>query len=239
MGEDLSPWVLAAISILPGLLWLWFFYREDPFEPEPKKLLLSFFGLGMLAVVPAFLIELPWRPSLLAGLRAGDPVRLAAISFLLVGGVEEGVKTAVLFLATRRLAEYDEPLDGIIYGVTVGLGFAALENWLYAAARGLTVGILRAVVASLAHASFTGWLGYFVTLARFGGRRGAVFTGFILSVLLHGAYDFALLAGGGRSGLLALSLVAAAMLLLFKKMRDLTAISPFRPREGRGGGASN
>lgn len=223
-------WQLALVSVLPGLLWLWFFYRQDAFEPEPRRLLLFLFVLGMLAVLPAFLLEAPWRAQLLASLRRGDLARLAVLSFLVVGGIEESLKTLALFLTVRRHSEYDEPLDGIIYGVTVGLGFAALENLLYAYTRGLTVGLFRAVVTSLAHASFTGWLGYFVTVAKFGRRPGLIFGGLLLAIMLHGAYDFLLLAFGGAYGLLGLGVVGLAMLLLMMKIRELEALSPFRPR---------
>ena len=223
-------WQIALVSILPGLLWLWFFYRQDAFEPEPRRLLLLLFGLGMLAVLPALLLELPWRAQLLTSLRQGDLARLALLSFAVVGGIEESVKTLTLYLSVRHMAEYDEPLDGIIYGVTVGLGFAALENLLYAYTKGLTVGLFRAVVTSLAHASFTGWLGYFVTVAKFGRRHGVIVMGLIVATILHGAYDFLLLAMGGAYGLLGFGLVGLAMLLLMMKIRELEALSPFRPR---------
>jgi len=222
-------WQITLVSILPGLLWLWFFYRQDAFEPEPRRLLLMLFGLGMLVVLPAFLLELPWRAQLLASLRRGDIARLAFLSFAVVGGVEEGLKTLALYLSVRRIAEYDEPLDGIIYGVTVGLGFAALENLLYAYTKGLTVGLFRAVVTSLAHASFTGWLGYFVTVAKFGRRHGVIAAGLALAIILHGSYDLLLLAMGGVYGLLGFALVGLSMLLLMLKIRELEALSPFRP----------
>ncbi|MGQ9778532.1 MAG: PrsW family intramembrane metalloprotease [Bacillota bacterium] len=219
----MSFWFLALVSLLPGFFWLWFFSREDAAKPEPKRILFSLFGLGMLAVVPAFLVEYPFSSRLLTGLQAADPVRLALFSFFLAGGAEEGAKT-LLLLATRRWREFDEPLDGILYGITVGLGFAALENWLYAALRGPAVGLLRALFTPLAHATFTGWLGYFITLAKFRGRRGALIGGFLLAVLLHGAYDFLLLVGPHRLGLLALGLVGGAMILLLRKIRRLAAL---------------
>lgn len=222
-------WQIALVSILPGLLWLWFFYRQDAFEPEPRWLLLALFALGMAAVLPAFLIELPWRDQLLTSLRTSDRGRLAFLSFAVVGGAEESAKTLSLLLTVGRLREFDEPVDGIIYGVTVGLGFAALENLFYAAERGLAVGLFRAVLTSLAHAAFTGWLGYFLAAARFRRKPGLIFGGLVLAILLHGTYDFVLLALGGSSGLLGLVLVGTAMLLLLRKIRELEALSPFRP----------
>ncbi|MGE5552283.1 MAG: PrsW family intramembrane metalloprotease [Bacteroidota bacterium] len=225
-------WQVALVSILPGLLWLWFFYRQDAFEPEPKWLLLSLFGLGMLSVLPALWVESPWRGDLIAGLREHNLARLTLLSYILVGGVEEAAKLAVLFFTVHRLAEFDEPLDGVVYGVTVGLGFAALENLLYAAGHGPAVGLFRAAVTSLAHASFTGWLGYFLTVSRFSGRQALILYGYLIAVALHGTYDLILFWAVGLSALFSFLLVGMTMLLLLRKMRELELVSPFRPPGG-------
>ncbi len=219
-------WSIGLVSILPGLLWLWFFRRQDAAEPEPRWLLLLLFGLGMFSVGPALLIESPWQYIFKTSIRTGDLAHLALLSFGLVGTVEETVKLAVL-LIPLKLAEYDEPLDGIIYGVTIGLGFAALENLMYAAGRGPVIGLFRAVVTSLAHAAFTGWLGYFMTLARYRRHRFLLFEGLILAIVLHGAYDFLLLGAFGFSALLSFIMVGGAMLLLLRKIAELESISPF------------
>ena len=49
--------VLAFLSgIIPSLLWLWFWLKEEE-NPEPKGLLTVIFILGMIAVVVALFIE--------------------------------------------------------------------------------------------------------------------------------------------------------------------------------------
>jgi RsiW-degrading membrane proteinase PrsW (M82 family) len=40
-------------GLLPALLWLWFFLKEDSKRPEPKWLILAAFLAGMLAVILA------------------------------------------------------------------------------------------------------------------------------------------------------------------------------------------
>ena len=42
------------IPMIPGVIWLWIIYRTDWYEPEPKRLVLATFGLGILAIAPAF-----------------------------------------------------------------------------------------------------------------------------------------------------------------------------------------
>ena len=49
---------LLLVSILPGVLWLAFFYRQDRYEPEPKRVIVRVFLGGMLMVIPAGAFEL-------------------------------------------------------------------------------------------------------------------------------------------------------------------------------------
>lgn len=221
--------VSIVVSLVPGLLWLWFFRRQDVFEPEPKRLLLLFFAAGMASVIPAFVLEYPWRSLIQSGLGLNGWGRHALIHFVLVAGVEESAKMTALSLLARRLPEFDEPLDGIIYGVTVGLGFAALENLLYTLSYGAAVGGFRAVIASLAHASFTGWLGYFVTIAKFGRGKSPLLRGLAVAIFLHGTYNTLLLGPQGLARTMSFVLIGLALVLLMKKIRDLAGISPYRP----------
>lgn len=100
---------------------------------------------------------------------------------LLAGFTEEPLKFATVVWKTRRNRELDEPLDGMIYGATVGLGFAAAETVLYIvralvgdiAEQNLLLGIdpftgafvgtapLRALTSALMHAFCSGLAGYY------------------------------------------------------------------------------
>src|SRR4029450_10832400 len=63
--------------------------------------------------------------------------------------------------------EFDEPLDGVVYGVAVALGFATLENFLFVARLGLGVAWMRALFAVPAHALFGATMGYYAGRAKF------------------------------------------------------------------------
>merc|ERR1711991_181908 len=52
-------------------------------------------------------------------------------SFLTAAPVEEGLKLFVLYYFVYKMKDFNEPIDGIVYGVTVSLGFATLENYDY------------------------------------------------------------------------------------------------------------
>ena len=79
-------------------------------------------------------------------LLGGEPAKLFD-AFVLSGFVEELAKWVVLIAAVYHWDEFDEPLDGVVYGVAVALGFATLENFLFVARLGLGVAWQRALFA--------------------------------------------------------------------------------------------
>ena len=96
----------------------------------------------------------------------GEPAKLFD-AFVLSGFVEELAKWVVLIAAVYHWDEFDEPLDGVVYGVAVALGFATLENLLFVARLGLGVAWMRALFAVPAHALFGATMGYYAGRAKF------------------------------------------------------------------------
>lgn len=206
-------------SIVPGLLWVWFFYRQDRYDKEPVRLVLITFVAGMVAVVPAALLEAPFRDYF----ASPTPwfTRLLVALFV-VGLGEETVKLlAVLFTAYRHRA-FNEPVDGIVYAVSASLGFAALENLFYVMGFGLEVAPVRAVVTTLAHASFGGIAGLFLGLARRSWYTdwGLVLQGLLIAAGLHGIYDFIIIARLAHP-LIALVMVGFAFRFVVRSMKQL------------------
>ncbi len=185
--------VLLLVSLVPGLLWVWFFYRQDR-EKEPKRIILITFVAGMVAIIPAALYELPFQHLLGGGTTPQLTQFLVAV--FVVGLGEEGAKLLATYWAAFRRSAFNEPADGIIYAVTASLGFAALENLLYTFTFGLNVAPVRAVVTSLAHASFGGVAGLYLGLAKFREDVGLpqVLQGLGIAALLHGVYDYIIIA---------------------------------------------
>jgi protease PrsW len=89
---------------------------------------------------------------------------------------------------------FNEPLDGIIYAVMISMGFATLENVLYAMEYSISTTALRGLTAVPAHAVFATMMGYFVGKAKFKTERKIqirfLAMGLGLAVLVHGLYDF-------------------------------------------------
>lgn len=180
--------VLVAVALIPGMFWVWFFNRQDSEDREPLGLLLRCFLYGMIAVGAAALAEIAFSPVMEA---ATHPVNHLIALIVGVGLVEESAKFAAFHLAVHREPAYNEPVDGIIYAVTAALGFSTLENLIYTASFGLSVAPLRAMVASVAHAAFSGIVGYYAAMVKFRDRpRRTAWAGLGLASVLHGFYNF-------------------------------------------------
>jgi RsiW-degrading membrane proteinase PrsW (M82 family) len=131
-----------------------------------------------------------------------------------------------------RDAEFSEPMDGIIYAVTAALGFASLENLLYimqyagiSLSMGITVGVLRAILAVPGHALYSSMWGFALGVAKFrhGIRRNEIILGGIaLGILLHALFNFLTLDVLGFV-ILVFLLVPAMWWLFGRKVRDAEA----------------
>jgi RsiW-degrading membrane proteinase PrsW (M82 family) len=192
-GSDFMPLWLHVLAIAPALLLLWYFTSRDLY-PEPRKLIWLTFGLGFCAAAPAALIgELLFFP--LADLAPNAWTSAFIISFPIVGGIEELSKFAVLYFVCRKWNDFDEPMDGLVYGVCASLGFAAIENWSYVYQSGLETALWRAVSAVPFHAMAGVIMGYYFGLAHFVPNKRRYYYALALAVpiLLHGAYDYPLI----------------------------------------------
>ncbi|MEI8255449.1 MAG: PrsW family glutamic-type intramembrane protease [Deltaproteobacteria bacterium] len=184
--------ILAASAIVPSLLLIWYFRSRDV-NPEPGRVVWATFFLGVLTVVPVLLVDYPITLAL--GHPANPFVSGVSEAFLVAAIPEEFFKFLVITLYAARHKEFDEPMDGIVYGAVASLGFATLENILYVSSGGIGVAIMRAITAVPGHAFMGAIAGYYVGQAKFNpARRGALLIkGYVFAVILHGLYDTGLL----------------------------------------------
>jgi protease PrsW len=234
-------------GILPALIWLWFFLREDADHPEPKWLILAAFLSGMVAVLLALPTEMllkcvasgswppaPWsHPFATLGycrdIRNVDPILLwAAAEELLKYGV------AVAVILWRKAV--DEPVDAMIYLITVALGFAALETGLFLInplsrgdiSNGIVTGNLRFIGAALIHTLSSAMVGFSIAIAFYRTYLTQFIwlcTGLILAILLHGLFNHHIIASSGeRTSLVFFSvwLGIIGLLLLFERAKIIT-----------------
>jgi hypothetical protein len=195
----LGPVLAGALAGIPALFWLGFFYLMDRHEPEPKQLVIGVCVLGALVAAPlADFIMWQAAPSVSLELPGLSPFSLDRLlqAVFVVGLTQEMCKYAAVRYSIYMSREFDEPMDGIVYMMACGTGFAVWVNYHRLSGQGhqvyLSTGAAQAVVTTLAHASFAGALGYVMGRAKFS-RRYAFVRGMLLMFGLIGA---ALLNGG-------------------------------------------
>lgn len=183
-----------ALALLPPFILLYYTYQQDKLQREPAKSLIKAFFYGGASVFASLLISVPFMhmglfPEEIHSL--GDALRTA---FLGAAVPEETAKLLLLWLFLRKCRDFDERMDGIVYAVCVGLGFASFENIEYLLAAGgdwVTTGIGRSITAIPGHFMFAVIMGYYYSLNHFDAYRapGAGLKMWLFPVLAHGAYD--------------------------------------------------
>ena len=184
---------LVALAVAPALIICFVIYRIDRYDKESHWQLIICFILGMLVTFPAMQIEAYGESFGLN--QPGHLGKLILLSFIVVGLTEELAKFVALIGYAYPRRAFNEPLDGIVYSVMISMGFATLENIIYADRFGLETTVLRAFTAVPAHAVFGVFMGYYVGLAKFSKRKkmGLIATGVFFATVIHGLYDFFIL----------------------------------------------
>jgi len=157
-------WVGVGMALVPALLWLFFFYKQDQREPEPKEKVIQVFILGALlaAAVGIPLVDTVFNIS--SWIYESVVVNLLG-AILVVGFTQEFLKFAAVRFSIFGSREFDERTDGIIYATAAGLGYATVLNVAFIVNSGganLGMAAIRLVLTALAQASFAGVTGYFL-----------------------------------------------------------------------------
>ncbi|MBC7901889.1 MAG: PrsW family intramembrane metalloprotease [Gemmatimonadaceae bacterium] len=184
--------LLLALAVAPGIAIMWYIYLKDKYDREPLHYLIVSFFLGMLSTLPAIAIQMG-SSYVLGDVFAGDSIGMYAFyAFFIVALSEEFSKYLMLRYFAYRKKEFNEPFDGIVYGVMISMGFATLENILYVQQHGFGTAIVRMFVSVPAHGTFGILMGYYVGLAKFArpNQRLFLWRGLATAVFFHGAFDF-------------------------------------------------
>lgn len=177
------------LAFVPAVIWLIAFYRQDRLEPEPMQYVVGMFALG------ALLAQAIGQPIIRDLFRVQTWVRDdLALGFIgtivIVGVVQEFLKYAAVRYTVFGSAEFDQPVDGIIYAASAGLGYATMLNIHYVVGNGgvdLGVGAIRCAVEALSQACTAGVVGYFLGQAKFK-KMGPLWLpiGLLLAAALNG-----------------------------------------------------
>ncbi|QLH74338.1 MAG: PrsW family intramembrane metalloprotease [Methanomassiliicoccales archaeon] len=187
--------VIVTLSVLPPLLYLWWFTKAETYQPVERSDVVKAFltGASLGVIGGAMLTLMIVIPFVILSDDPDGPAVMLMTAVIAAPIAEEAMKGACLLLFKSRL---DRLASGLVLGVSVGLGFATVENLLYgitAAFEGLFMAILlvgvRSLTAAFAHASFTGILGYGVARSK-RQRNDAIWLPFyILAVTLHAFFN--------------------------------------------------
>lgn len=193
----LGGWQLVAfglvLALAPALLWLAFFNIQDRFAPEPKGNVFGVFLLGGLlaAAIGQPVIERIFQVQ--EWMYNAWWVQLLA-SILVIGFVQEFLVYASVRYSIYRSRDFDERVDGVIYAVAAGLGYATVLNFQYVMQHSgvdIGVGAMTVTINALAQAGFAGIIGYFLGQAKFETTpRYWLALGVVLAALLNGVFYF-------------------------------------------------
>lgn len=220
------PFLLAFIlGLIPALIWLWFWLKEDA-HPEPAKMVtLSFMG-GMLAVV----FVLPLQKIVYNYFEDNQ-----FISFTLWAAMEEIAKFLFVYYIAIKNKATDEPVDDMIYLIVSALGFVTFENALFLIepiSNGNLLGTiinsnLRFIGASLLHIMASATIGVCMGLSFYKSKnekRIYIIVGIIIATILHSAFNLFILKGPQENILLVFGTVwlsIIVLLLLFEKVKHM------------------
>ncbi|WEY86911.1 glutamic-type intramembrane protease PrsW [Bacillus subtilis] len=181
---------IISAGIAPGIALLSYFYLKDQYDNEPVHMVLRSFFLGVVLVFPIMFIQYVLEKENVGG---GS----FFVSFLSSGFLEESLKWFILMISVYPHAHFDEHYDGIVYGASVSLGFATLENILYLIGHGVEHAFVRALLPVSCHALIGVIMGFYLGKARFSADKARVkwlTLSLVVPSLLHGSYDFILTA---------------------------------------------
>ena len=181
------------ITILPSLAILFYFIYSDKFK-EPRKIIIITFLLGVLITIPAGYLN----HYVMESFENNSKVNNALIGGFFAGGlVEESLKFLVFYFYVLKEKAFNEPMDAIVYGVVVSLGFATLENYDYVfriaeeyEMSPLDMAIGRAFTAVPLHALCGVIMGFYFGMYAFvsGGKNLSL--ALIVPYIFHGTYNF-------------------------------------------------
>ncbi|OIU71215.1 glutamic-type intramembrane protease PrsW [Rossellomorea aquimaris] len=178
--------VVLSAGIAPGLALLSYFYLRDEYDAEPVALVFKTFIYGVLITFPIMFLQYVLK---VEGFVDSNWLN----AYISSGLLEEFFKWFILMVAIFQHVHFNDPYDGIIYGASVSLGFATVENILFLLANGVEYAFGRALMPVSSHALFGVLMGYYLGKAKFSlkdHRQKWLFISVMVPLALHGTYNY-------------------------------------------------
>jgi len=178
----LDKWYLFAFSLTGPAIYMRWMYRNDKFEREPVYFVALILGWGAFAAFLSFLGN-----GLFDAVGLGYPWLSAPL-------VEESTKAVGVYFMAKS-PEFNDSMDGMVYGFAAGTGFAWIENFFYIVyvyEGNLIAGLLRVFVFGLGHGLYTAFMGMRLGEAKVKRghvKRSDIIPALIPAMLAHGWYN--------------------------------------------------
>lgn len=187
----MSELIVIGLALFPAIILFLYIWLKDP-KREPLSKVFKAVLWGIAVCILACFVEEGVESFLFDGAKPADLFDTTLDAFFVAALPEESLKLFALWRVLRKNPYYDEHYDAIVYAVCVGLGFAALENYMYVADNEdwLTIGIMRALLSVPAHYAFAILMGYYYSKYHFVTHsfKTALCILFV-PVFFHGVFD--------------------------------------------------
>lgn len=177
--------ILLTLAIAPGLALFSYFYLRKQIAKEPSRTLFHTFMYGAIMTFPILFIQHVFEEEAIFS-------RIFIRDVMFTSGLEEFFKWFVLLIAIYRHVEFKDAYDGILYGASISLGFATVENVLYLLTYGTDIAFMRALLPVSSHALFGVVMGYYIGKAKFAttpNKNKLLLFAFIAPYSLHFIYN--------------------------------------------------
>ena len=205
-------------GIVPSIIWLLFWMREDREHPEPLRMIIRVFVGGMFAVIISLILEklvFGMNPSLvfrgnflqailawLSQVASAEGIDLSKLLLVVVFApiIEETAKFFMAWILALRTKADIWAIDPMIYMIVTALGFAALENMLFLfdpilrnnLASSITTGDMRFIGATLLHTVASSTIGIMISFHFFNKKISRSFwtlVGLISAIFIHSLFN--------------------------------------------------
>lgn len=177
--------ILLTLAIAPGLALFSYFYLRKQIAKEPSRTLFHTFVYGAVMTFPILFIQHVFEEENIFS-------HVFFRNVIFTSGLEEFFKWLVLLLTIYSHVEFEDAYDGILYGASISLGFATVENILYLFTYGTDIAFMRALLPVSSHALFGVVMGYYIGKAKFAAesnRKHILFLAFLAPYSLHFMYN--------------------------------------------------
>ena len=217
---------LLFLALLPGIIIIIYIFTKDKVEHEPWSLIFKLLIFGAISCIPAMFLEMFISVNM-PDLPADSLAFAVSNAFIVAALCEETCKYVLLRLGSWRNKHFDYRFDGIVYGVSVAVGFALLENVLYVMDGGLEVALMRGVMAVPLHAFCGVFMGIYYGAAKRYSIEGQhskahqeTLKALLIPILIHGIYDSLAFMGTYAASILLLAFVIFMYIVAAKRVNQ-------------------